>query len=431
MRITILNLLSDRREYINKDVMGGYGEVTKIGDSFLAKLIEKKKKAGTNLPLLSLAYMAAIFSQNGHEVDFTTNTTPDSDIVIIHSSIVDYRNEIETADSIRANGSKVGFVGPFASVKPEIYRKHSDFIIKGEPEQAAMKINEKIPEGIIESEKIKDLDSLPYPKWEIFPISEYSYKPLVKRKPFLPVLSSRGCPYVCNYCPYKAHYGNYRQRSIENIIKEIEHLVGNFGIKGIQFRDPLFTFNKNRSRDIALSMIEKKLDVQWGCETHFNFLDKDLIDVLYDAGMRSINVGIESSNPKILKNATRITSTIKHQEEMIEYCNKKGIRVAAFYILGLPNDTEDSINKTIEYAKKLNTTVAQFFISTPFPGTEFYEKMKKDVFTDDWEQFNSFTPVFKHKNLSCEQLLKLKEKAFVSYYFRPSYLFKFLSSKLR
>ena len=90
----------------------------------------------------------------------------------------------------------------------------------------------------------------------------------------------------------------------------------------------------------------------------------------------------------------------------------------------MPNDTKETIKNTINYAKKLNTHVAQFFISTPFPGTEFYEQVKDKIYAD-WESFDSFTPTFMHKNLTPTELLKLKESAYTQYYFRPGYLFKY------
>ncbi len=434
MKITLLNVLSEREECINKDTMGGYGSATKIGNGFFAKLIESKKKSGVKLPIFVLGYIAAIFSNKGHIVEYKINEIPrDSDLVIMPSSIVDYKIELEYAKKIKEEtNANVGFIGPFASVKPEIYLKYADFIIKNEPEQAIMNIAEgKIPKGIIESQPIKDLDILHYPKWDIFPIEDYGYSPMVNKKPFIPILSSRGCIFGCNYCPYKAYYGKWRQRSPENIIKEIKYLKEKFNIKGLLFRDPLFTYDKNRAKKIAELIIKENLDIEWACETHFDFLDKELIDILYSSGFRSLNVGIESSDQEVLKKATRKSASIEKQNEIIDYCHKKGIRVAAFYILGLPEDTEKSILQTINYAKKLNTIVAQFFISTPFPGTNFYEQVKETIYDNDFSHYNSYTPVFLHKNLTKEQLLNLKEKAFVSYYFRPKYVLRFIKDKIK
>ena len=138
----------------------------------------------------------------------------------------------------------------------------------------------------------------------------------------------------------------------------------------------------------------------------------------------------------MLKKSKRLPIKIIHQEKIISFCHKNGITVAAFYIIGLEGDTPASVNQTIEYAKNLDTLVAQFTINTPYPGTEFFEKMKKEgrLLEKDWQEFDTYNPVYQHENLSREELLALKEKAFVSYYFRPRYLLthmpKFIIEKI-
>ena len=135
MKITLLNALSSREVCINKDTMGGYGSATKIGNSFTARLIESIKKSGVKLPIFVLGYIAAIFSNKGHVVEYKINEVPkDSDLVIMPSSIVDYKIELEYARKIKEETkAKIGFIGPFASVKPEIFLENSDFVIKNEP----------------------------------------------------------------------------------------------------------------------------------------------------------------------------------------------------------------------------------------------------------------------------------------------------------
>lgn len=423
-----MEVCSPRKEYINKDVMGEYGMVAQIGVSFLAKVLEAAKKRSVNIPVFALGYLAAILKKNGHQVKYKFNAIPvDADLVIIPSSIVDYKYEVDFAKKIKQANSKikVGFFGPFASVRPDLYLAAADFVIIDEPEQVVEKISENwIPQGKVTGEKVENLDTLPFPAWDIFPLEEYSYQPLLKPRPFVPVLSSRGCAFSCPYCPYKAYYGHLRQRSAGSVIAELKHLKDAYGIKSVQFRDPLFTSQRDRVLAIADGIIANGLDLAWGCETHVNCLDYELIDKLYAAGLRSINLGIESSDIDVLTKASRFSAPKQKEIDIINYCQTKGIRVAAFYIFGLPQDTAETIKRTINYAKKLNTIVAQFFILTPFPGTALYGQMVDDIIEKDWEKFNSFTPVFRHPNLSSQQLLLFKEKAFVSYYFRFSYLIK-------
>jgi len=216
----------------------------------------------------------------------------------------------------------------------------------------------------------------------------------------------------------------------------LEYLVGEFGARAIDFRDPIFTFNRERTMDFAGQLIEKKLDLIWSCETRTDCLDKDLLKIMREAGLRHLNLGVESASEAVLIGSKRLPIKAVHQEEIINYCHKIGITVAAFYIIGLENDTRETIRQTINYAKKLNTLVAQFTIGTPYPGTQFFAKMKEEgrLTTLDWPEYDTYNPVYRHQYLTAAELLRLKEKAFISYYFRPAYLLrhmpKFIKEKI-
>ncbi len=164
--------------------------------------------------------------------------------------------------------------------------------------------------------------------------------------------------------------------------------------------------------------------------------DKDLLKIMRGAGLRHLNLGVESASEAVLIGSKRLPIKAVHQEEIINYCHKIGITVAAFYIIGLENDTRETIRQTINYAKKLNTLVAQFTIGTPYPGTQFFAKMKEEgrLTTLDWPEYDTYNPVYRHQYLTAAELLRLKEKAFISYYFRPAYLLrhmpKFIKEKI-
>lgn len=431
MKIALLEVRSKRKECINKDFMGGYGWAFNAGRSLRARMINFVKKRGETLPIMSLGYLASIFADRGHKVIYAENEIPDADIVFLQSSMVDYRYEIEWAGKIKKTGTTVGFIGPFSSVKPDLFLGDADFVIKGEPEDAAVRIAGGFePRGVIESAVIDNLDMFPFPNWKIFPYSRYSYFPALKERPFLPILSSRGCPYTCNYCPYLIVY-KWRERSPENVLKEVEYLIDSFGIKAFLFRDPIFTFNRARTIEIAQALINKNYRLKWACETRLDHLDKELLKLLYDAGLRVINVGIESSSEDIIRKSSRKPVEIRHQEEMLSYCDELGIRITAFYMFGMPDDTRESIAATMEYAKRLNTHVAQFFVFTPFPGTCYFDKILPDIIQDDWEKFDCYTPCIRHRNITPCDILELKEKAFVSYYFRMNWFRSFFRRVFR
>ncbi len=280
--------------------------------------------------------------------------------------------------------------------------------------------------------KSLNLNDLPSPDFTSFPIKEYSYFPALREKPFLVLQASKGCPYSCfYYCPYGMMQGqNYRFRSAQKMIKDVEQLVEKYGVKGVQFRDPTFGIDKNQVKEFCNGLIDKKINIKFGMETRLDLLNKEVLDLMFEAGLRNINVGVETAAEDVAKMNNRKLIQVNHQEEIINYCKKLGIRVSAFYIFGLQGDTEDSIRKTIDYAVKLNTNVAQFTISCPYPGTKYYDELKvKNLITEsDFEKFNANNVVFKHSNLSREQLLKLQDYAFRKYYFRFGYLMNLLKS---
>ena len=197
------------------------------------------------------------------------------------------------------------------------------------------------------------------------------------------------------------------------------------------FRDPCFSLNRKRTIEIAEGIIKSKIKIEWGCETRLDALDPELLDLMYESGFRAVKVGIESTNLEILKQQKRKPIEVAYQEKIIKLCQSKGIRVIAFYIIGLEGDTKRSIVETVRYAKRLNTDFANFTICTPIPGTEYYEQIKDRISEKDWEKFDNFHSVFKHNNLSAHELRNFQEKAIVSYYMRPKFILKHLMRKLR
>jgi len=438
MKVIICNIRAkSQKKCINKDLAGGLGTGTWVGNSWRARFFEYVKKKNVVLPEISSAYLTAIFEANNWPVKFLEIKKSDdllgqeaADLILMSTSIVDCHNELAVLKALKSQGYRVGVYGTFASAVPEFFVEHADFIIKGEPEAGVLEIIKSgvLPTGILAARPIENLDSLPFPDWRQFPREKYSYSPALNKRPMLPMLASRGCPYSCfYYCPYPINFGRqYRVRSVASVIGEMEYLKKSYGVAAIDFRDPIFTLDRERTRQLVRAMKQKDLKIIWSCETRIDCLDKELILEMQAAGLKHLNLGIESVSPDVLKGSRRLPAEINHQQEILAFCRKRGITVAAFYIIGLPDDTEVSVRQTIAYAKKLNTLVAQFAIATPYPGTDFFDKMKEagELLDCDWEQYDEYTPVFRHKKLSPEKILSLKEKAFISYYFRPAYLLK-------
>jgi radical SAM superfamily enzyme YgiQ (UPF0313 family) len=167
---------------------------------------------------------------------------------------------------------------------------------------------------------------------------------------------------------------------------------------------------------------KRDLRIEWACETHLARLDKELVDLMAASGCRGINVGIESVDPTVMRPMKRKTDESGHQEEMISYCESKGIRIGAFFIFGNPKDTKETIRSTIAYAQSLDSSYAQFTLSTPYVGTPYYDEMQSKLTETQWERYDIYTPTFEHPNLTKDELIALKEEAYRRYYFRPSWI---------
>jgi radical SAM superfamily enzyme YgiQ (UPF0313 family) len=430
MRVVLADLKSDRG-FVSKDtVVGGYGSRL---DPFsrVTAVISYVKKQFHDVPSVHMAYIAALLARAGHEIKWTRGDEADGDVAIVLSSLVDYKNETAWADRMRARGVKVGFIGITASKMPELFRDHCDFILNGEPEAGIMRMAQtgEIPSGIVVSEQINDLDSLPFPRWDLvtedrgkkFGI-QWSSRPVGGG---YPLLASRGCPEFCTYCPHRILAG-YRARSIANIVDEIERLCDQVRRPYVIFRDPLFTEQRERVMELCDAIKSRGLTITFEAETRLDRLDIELLDKLYDAGFRAMSFGVESLDPATLKKSGRRPIPQTHQREIIEHCRKKGIVTAAFYVLGFLQDDWNSIAATIDYATDLGSTFAQFKILTPYPGTPMFKQIEPLLVEQDWEKFDGYTVTFKHPNLTTRELGYLLGAAYKRFYMRPSYLANFL-----
>ena len=428
MRVVLADLKS-HRGFVSKDtVVGGYGSRL---DPFtrVTTVMAYLKKKFHDVPSVHMAYIAAILARAGHEVKWTRGEEVQGDVALVLSSLVDHKNETAWADRMRAKGVKVGFIGITASKMPELFRNHCDFILNGEPEAGVMRLAQGvIPEGIIASEQIDDLDSLPFPRWDLVTEDRSRMGFKVFTRPVgggYPLLASRGCPEFCTYCPHRILAG-YRMRSIMNIVDEMERLCTRVSRPYVIFRDPLFTEQRERVVELCDEIKRRGLNLTFEAETRLDRLDVDLLDRLYSAGFRAMSFGVESLDPATLKKSGRRPIPQSHQREIIEHCRKLGIVTAAFYVLGFLQDDWNSVAATIDYATDLGSTFAQFKMLTPYPGTPMFKQIEPLLSETDWEQFDGFTPVFKHPNLTNRELKFLLGAAYKRFYMRPSYLANFL-----
>ncbi len=427
MKIALIDLKESRTGCNNKDKAGTFGNASH-GEDIVSRIYSLLKWNNVDMPVVHFGYMAAIFRQHGHEVAFYDSFPKDEDLVIMASSIVGYDEEIAFARKIKKPGRKVGFISAFATVKPELFLEAADFVIKGEPEQAAIEIakGNLEPKGEIESPLIQNIESLPFPDWDGFPIQKYGYFPILKKKPLLSILTSRGCSFDCSYCPYMVvQTEKWRSRSAKHTVDEIEDLQKKYGVRSLAFRDIMYTQNKKRAREISEEIIRRNIKVEWSCETRADCLDEPMLELMHRSGLRVIHLGIESPRDEIVKKSGRLPIKETQQEKVVKLAEKIGIKIIGFFILGFIDDTPESMNSTIEYAKHLNAPVAQFDVMTPYPGTKFYSQISDRIVNFDWKKYTTHHPVVKLDHVTHEQVLEYKNRAYREYYFRPSWMVKY------
>src|SRR6476619_2857503 len=308
MRVVLADLKSSRG-FVSKDtVVGGYGSRL---DPFtrVTAVAAYVKKRFHDVPSVHMAYIAAILARGGHDVQWTRGDLADGDVALVLSSLVDHKAETAWADQMRARGVRVGFVGITASKMPQLFQDHCDFIINGAPEAAVMRLSQgDVPSGIVVSEQIDDLDSLPFPRWDLV-TEDRNQKRGIKwsSRPVgggYPLLASRGCPEFCTYCPHRILAG-YRARSIANIADEMERLCDQHPHPYVIFRDPLFSEQRDRCLELCDQIAARGLEFTFAAETRLDRLDGELLKRLHKAGFRAMSFGVESLAQATLKTQRR------------------------------------------------------------------------------------------------------------------------------
>ena len=228
---------------------------------------------------------------------------------------------------------KVGFFGAPATHMPELLQDHADFLIKGEPEQAALRIaGGESPSGIMASPAINDLDTLPFPAWQFFDGCTACRRPIDRASRYsFPILSSRSCPEFCTYCPHRIT-APYRARSAENVLDEIETPIGDME-NLISFSVTLCLPKNVTGPSPLLKDPASRPEGKFECETRLDDLDKESIDLLHRAGLDTITFGVESMDPATLKRVGRRPIPQDHQRAIIEYCRDKRITTEGFMCL--------------------------------------------------------------------------------------------------
>jgi radical SAM superfamily enzyme YgiQ (UPF0313 family) len=213
-----------------------------------------------------------------------------------------------------------------------------------------------------------------------------------------------------------------RFRDPQAVADEIREGISRWGFRSFKFRDPLFGLSPARAYQLAELIGRLPRKIQFSVETRIELMPAEMLRALKRVGLTSITIGMESPDQSLLRRYGRSAPGEDRQREFIETCRKLGIRTAAGFMIGFPDDTEQSIRQVARYAKRLNPTFANFNIVTPYPGTEFFAENRHRIAETDYSRYSSYTPVFKYDDLTPRELARLHGRCFNTFYFRWEYL---------
>ena len=467
MKVMILNLPSTPGIDLNRDNAGGYGvgRLVKRKDYghssdvvfpvFMPYLATRIKREGYDLSILDAQVMKLNVEGVIREI---TNTQPSFIISMI--CLPSMYGDIHLLNKIKENFPQIFLISVGAITKflaEEILAKSKvDFLADGEypfysepiitliraiQKKTAHPVKE-IP-GLSYKEKTngkvlirhnplqklqngQSLDDLDIQIYDEFPMQAYNLRicePDGKFLNYFPILSGKGCPFPCIYCPYPIGFGRkIFYKSPKNLVDEMEYLSKTFHINAFLFRDQVFTMDSDRTRQICDLIRTRGLKVNWLFETRPDKITRDLVKEMKAAGCNRIHFGVETGDENLLQKIGKPYLNKETVKETFKIMAEEGIYTMAHVIIGLPGENMNSLINTYEFLLELNPHSVNWNIVTPYPGTKLFElaKMKNLILTYNWEKYNSRDVVMRTEQLSGEQLIQATKKFMRNFKIRKS-----------
>ncbi|MFB3896412.1 MAG: radical SAM protein [bacterium] len=406
-----------------------------------------------------LAYATAVLELSGFEakvIDAVAEKMQDAefisrikafqpDLVLLETSTPTIEVDLKIAKQIKTMGKqiRIALSGPHVSVVKDNILKEAewiDLVLVGEYEYTlrdlAITLDKHEPlnsiDGLIYREKgniisnprrapIENLDELPRPAYAQFPMLKYNDDATGLPKPNVQMWASRGCPFQCNFCLWpQVVYGNhrYRPRDPIQVVDEMEWLITTYGFKGIYFDDDTFDIGKPRIIKLCAEIKRRGLKIPWSVMARADTLDQEMLNAMADAGMIAIKYGVESGVQELV-DACGKRLDLSKVKDTVAMTKKAGIKVHLTFSFGLPGETKETIQKTIDYAISLDPESVQFSIVTPFPGTKYYEELKQKgfLYATNWSDFDgNRSAVIRTEHLSAEDLIEAFNRAYATWH---------------
>lgn len=409
------------------------------------------------LPPTDLMYLAAVaekagleakindYSQNGdYEADLK-EFNPDYLVVNIATPTLEHDlDAVKKAKEICPNVITIAKGAAFLTLADRIIKEHNelDFGILGEAENTLKEILEGKPKAEIlglyykENDEviftgnrpfIEDLDSLPFPARHL--VDNNIYRRPDNNKVQATIKVSRGCPFHCFFCLATPVSGaKVRRRSPENIVAEIKECVEKYNIKNFLFWSDIFNIDKDWTMKLCQAIIDSGLKITWSANTRADTADLEMAEMMYKSGCRLVSIGVESGSQYMLEKMGK-KITLNDVRRTVKVFKKAKIRIYNYFVIGLPWETEETIEETIKFAIELNSDFISFYTATPLPGSRFYDYALEHNLFDKETSFENayYYPAVNTHNLSRERVFELHKSAIKRFYLRPLYILKMLS----
>jgi anaerobic magnesium-protoporphyrin IX monomethyl ester cyclase len=438
----------------------------------------RRSVAGELWPQTGLAYLAAVAEQEGHEariidamaarvgvgalVEDVRQWRPA--LIVVNTTTPTFKNDaVVIGRLLDCCDALVAFTGTHVSALPEetLATSRADLVVINEAEETVRALLRAmaakggsqgarkdlwplLPEiaglawrgdgGTVQHsaprQPVADIDTLPFPARHLLPNQAYRM-PFFSGAPFATVIPTRGCPWPCSFCRAGSVWGKrVRVRSPQNVVAEARQIVSRLGIPNIVFMTDSLTLDRKWAMSLFQAIADDGLKFQWICNSRVDAVDVELLRAMKAAGCLMVSYGIESGDPAILK-ATRKGITTEQARDAIAMTRRAGLKSMAYFIIGLPGESWETVRRSIAFAKSIDPDYVNFHIATPFPGTELYAQAKEKgwLTTDEWSEYEEEgSAVLVAGELSPAELERAQRMAMRAFYLRPARLARELLS---
>lgn len=318
-----------------------------------------------------------------------------------------------------------------------------DYVIMGEAELTLKDILDGVPDneilGIcyrenfqpVKNDKrpfIDNLDILPFPARHLVDNSIYRRPDNGKVQAVIKV--ARGCPFHCFFCLATPVSGTkVRTRSPENIVAELKECVEKYNIRNFLFWSDIFNLDREWTLELCQKIIESGLKITWSSNTRADTMDDEMAKMMYKSGCRLVSIGVESGSQKMLDNIGK-KITLDDIRNTVKILKKNKIKIYNYFVIGLPWETEETVEETIKFAIELDSNFISFYTATPLPGTKYFAYAMLNKLVDGNLDFRSayYEAVVRSEHLSKERIFELHKQAVKRFYLRPKFILKTLLS---